>query len=88
MGDNLPELLYRTHCSAAGVSYGSDECLSWHNLPTDVRYAWEQVAAKARNEMHGRVLAELDSTSREFGAVESVSVEFVSGILRERWGRR
>lgn len=65
MGDNLPELLYRAFCDAAGLSYGTDETPSFHNLPTDHRYAWEQVAAKARRCVYDRVLIELDGIERD-----------------------
>lgn len=93
MGDNLPELLYRAWCSAMGLSYGSDETPDFHNLRTDARDAWEQVAAKARNEMIDWVFTCVDSIMVDAahhvvdGRPEEWSPMALVYELRDRFGR-
>lgn len=81
MGNNLPEILYRAWVNGAGLSYGSDETPGWHNLRSEQRYAWEQVAAKARRAVLDRAIAEIATIEEEHGC----SVAFDE--LRERFGR-
>lgn len=73
MGDNLPELLYRAFCNAAGLSYGSDETPGFHNLSTEQRYAWEQVAVKARDELHLRFVRDMRDATTAFGAERAMA---------------
>ena len=73
MGDNLPEQLYREFCSAAGLSYGSDETPSFHNLPTEQRYAWERAAALARNELGLQFRRDMRAAVEEHGAEQAIA---------------
>jgi hypothetical protein len=73
MGDNLPELLYRAFCNAAGLVYGSDETPGFNNLSTTQRYAWEQVAVQARTELNLQFRGDMRAASEELGAEQAIA---------------
>lgn len=71
MGDNLSELLYRAYCSAMGLSYGSDETPSFHNLSTEMREAWNNVACCAGAHYQG-IVGELTADRDQLRAAAPV----------------
>lgn len=85
MGDNLAELLYRAFCNASGLVAGSGDVPNWASMPSAQRDVWEQVAAKARNEMAARFAAELDRARENYDSYDGL-VSAVD-VIRARWGR-
>lgn len=73
MGDDLPEKLYRAFCSAAGLSYGSDETPGFHNLSSEQRYAWEQTAVTARRELDLQFQRDMRAATEAFGAEQAIA---------------
>lgn len=73
MGDDLPELLYKAWATALGLPYGSDDCPGFANLDTEKRYAWEQVAAKARGEIGIQLARDMRDAAAELGTEQAIA---------------
>lgn len=87
MGDNLPELLYRELCSNLGLSYGTDETPSFHNLKVEQRWAWERVAAKAIEQLNARFAGAVDDARKAHAMNGDVEGAHALSILHARYGR-